>query len=57
MKNFLIILFLISTTAFSQDFFDGMVAVEFNASFNKATGLRKKLILNMLKVLILISMQ
>tara|TARA_Y100001973_G_C5067352_1_gene265767 strand:+ start:205 stop:543 length:339 start_codon:yes stop_codon:yes gene_type:complete len=36
MKNFLIILFLISTTAFSQDFSDGMVAVEFNASFNKA---------------------
>ena len=36
MKNFLIILFLISTTAFSQDFSDGMVAVEFNSSFNKA---------------------
>ena len=36
MKNFLIILFLISTTAFSQDFADGMVTVEFNASFNKA---------------------
>ena len=36
MKNFLIILSLISTTVFSQDFSDGMVAVEFNASFNKA---------------------
>ena len=36
MKNFLIIFFLISTTVFSQDFSNGMVAVEFNASFNKA---------------------
>ena len=35
MKNFLIIFFLISTTVFSQDFSDGMVAVEFNASFNE----------------------
>ena len=36
MKNLLITLFFISLSAFSQDFPDGMVAVEFNASFNKA---------------------
>ena len=36
MKNFLITFFFISLSAFSQDFADGMVAVEFNASFNKA---------------------
>jgi len=32
----LLILFLFPLTAFCQDFPDGMVAVEFNASFNKA---------------------
>ncbi len=36
MKNLLIIFFIISSTVFGQDFSDGMVAVEFNASFNKA---------------------
>jgi hypothetical protein len=36
MKNFLITFFFISLSAFSQDFPDGMVAVEFNASFNKS---------------------
>ena len=36
MKNLLITFFFISLTVFSQDFPDGMVAVEFNASFNKA---------------------
>ena len=32
----LLILFLLPFTAMCQDFSDGMVAVEFNASFNKA---------------------
>jgi len=32
----LLILFLFPLTAFCQDFPDGMVAVEFNASFNKS---------------------
>ena len=32
----LLLLFFISTVALSQDFPSGMVAVEFNASFNKA---------------------
>jgi hypothetical protein len=32
----LLLLFFISTVALSQDFPDGMVAVEFNASFNKS---------------------
>ena len=32
----LLILFLIPFLSYSQDFPDGMVAVEFNASFNKA---------------------
>ena len=36
MKNLLFTFFFISLSAFSQDFPDGMVAVEFNASFNKA---------------------
>ena len=37
MKKFLLILlFIISTIGFSQDFPDGMVVVEFNASFNKS---------------------
>ena len=36
MKNLLITFFFLSLSAFSQDFPDGMVAVEFNASFNKA---------------------
>jgi len=36
MKNLLITFFLISLSVFSQDFPDGMVAVEFNASFNKS---------------------
>ncbi len=36
MKSLIITFFFISLTAFSQDFPDGMVAVEFNASFNKA---------------------
>ena len=36
MKNLLITFFFISLLAFSQDFPDGMVAVEFNASFNKS---------------------
>ncbi len=36
MKNLLIIFFFVSLSVFSQDFPDGMVAVEFNASFNKA---------------------
>ena len=37
MKKFLLtLLFIISTIGFSQDFPDGMVVVEFNASFNQA---------------------
>ena len=36
MKNLLITFFFLSLSAFSQDFPDGMVAVEFNASFNKS---------------------
>jgi len=36
MKNLLITFFFISLYAFSQDFPSGMVAVEFNASFNKS---------------------
>ncbi len=36
MKNLLITFFFISLSSFSQDFPDGMVAVEFNASFNKS---------------------
>ena len=36
MKNLLITFFTISSTVFSQDFSNGMVAVEFNASFNEA---------------------
>ena len=32
----LLLLFFISTVALSQDFPDGMVAVEFNAGFNKS---------------------
>ena len=37
MKKFLLtLLFIISTIGFSQDFPDGMVVVEFNASFNKS---------------------
>jgi len=32
----LLILFLLPFTAICQDFPDGMVAVEFNASFNKS---------------------
>jgi len=36
MKNFLIIFFILTSTVYSQDFSDGMVAVEFNASFNKS---------------------
>ena len=36
MKNLLIIFFFLSLLAYSQDFPDGMVAVEFNASFNKS---------------------
>jgi hypothetical protein len=36
MRNLLIIFFFVSLSVFSQDFPDGMVAVEFNASFNKA---------------------
>ena len=37
MKKFLLTLFfIISTIGFSQDFPDGMVVVEFNASFNKS---------------------
>ena len=37
MKKFLLlVLFLISLTLYSQDFPDGMVVVEFNASFNKS---------------------
>ena len=36
MKNLLITFFFLSLQAFSQDFPDGMVAVEFNASFNKS---------------------
>jgi hypothetical protein len=36
MKNLLITFFLVSSVLYSQDFSDGMVAVEFNASFNKA---------------------
>ena len=37
MKKFLIlVLFLISSILYSQDFPDGMVVVEFNASFNKS---------------------
>ena len=35
MKN-LFVLFCICTSALAQDFPDGMVAVEFNASFNKS---------------------
>jgi hypothetical protein len=37
MKKFLLLaLFLISSILYSQDFPDGMVVVEFNASFNKS---------------------
>ena len=37
MKKFLLlVLFLISSILYSQDFPDGMVVVEFNASFNKS---------------------
>tara|TARA_Y100001937_G_scaffold119597_1_gene175578 strand:- start:2898 stop:3236 length:339 start_codon:yes stop_codon:yes gene_type:complete len=36
MKNLLITFFFISLLSFGQDFPDGMVAVEFNASFNKS---------------------
>ena len=36
MKNLLITFFFLSLQAFSQDFPNGMVAVEFNASFNKS---------------------
>ena len=36
MKNLIITFFIISLKCFSQDFSDGMVAVEFNASFNKS---------------------
>ena len=36
MKNFLIIFFILTSTMYGQDFPDGMVAVEFNASFNKS---------------------
>tara|TARA_B100000424_G_scaffold159568_1_gene122153 strand:- start:109 stop:450 length:342 start_codon:yes stop_codon:yes gene_type:complete len=37
MKKFLLlVLFFISLTLYSQDFPDGMVVVEFNASFNKS---------------------
>ena len=35
-KLLLTLLFIISTIGFSQDFPDGMVVVEFNASFNKS---------------------
>ena len=35
MKNLIITFFIISLKCFSQAFSDGMVAVEFNASFNK----------------------
>jgi hypothetical protein len=35
-KLLFILLFIISTIGFSQDFPDGMVVVEFNASFNKS---------------------
>ena len=35
MKNLITTFFIISLKCFSQDFSDGMVAVEFNASFNK----------------------
>ena len=40
MKNLLITFFFISLSAFSQDFPSGMVAVEFNASFNEANGVK-----------------
>ena len=36
MKNLLVTFFIITSTVLSQDFPDGMVAVEFNASFNKS---------------------
>ena len=36
MKNLLIIFLFASLSVYSQDFPDGMVAVEFNASFNKS---------------------
>ena len=36
MRNLLITFFFISSVLYSQDFSDGMVAVEFNANFNKA---------------------
>ena len=36
MKNLLVTFFIITSTALSQDFPDGLVVVEFNASFNKS---------------------
>ena len=36
MKKLLLLLFMLTSTCFCQDFPDGLVVVEFNASFNKA---------------------
>ena len=36
MKRLLLLLSMLTSTCLAQDFPDGMVAVEFNASFNKA---------------------
>ena len=36
MKKLILLLSLITTTCFAQDFPEGLVVVEFNASFNKA---------------------
>ena len=39
----LLILFLLPLTAMCQDFSDGMVAVEFNASFNKTNEVQNSI--------------
>ena len=36
MKKLLLLLSILATTCFAQDFPDGLVVVEFNASFNKS---------------------
>ena len=40
MKRLLLLLFLLTSVCFSQDFPDGLVVVEFNASFNEANSVK-----------------
>ena len=40
MKRLLLSLFLLTSVCFSQDFPDGLVVVEFNASFNEANSVK-----------------